>query len=240
MTAASLSLVLAVSTAWFTIFLNAQRAPLLRFYPRHILLMALSWVGVAVFAPATVLHWYLIFAFLSLMAWMQIWGEHYLSAKIWLGVVSALGISLGVVFLLVAAPDLCPATLPASQFALLLGSIYSGGAIAGLALAARTLALVPETRSAVGRYARLLGPLSFLWIVLVLVELDPTRKSPSRLSNLVAAAPLLLILLAMTGLLSVLAARALSGGAWLRADRLLSATAFLALVTQLLARNFHL
>jgi hypothetical protein len=135
------SLVLAVSTAWATLFLGVLSPPALRLQSWEILKVCGAWMLVALTAPSSIFHWYFIFAFICLVAWIHIRRDRVLAAKIWLSVASGLGISLGVIFFIQAAPALCPADLPLRNYLLLLASIYLGGTVAGLAYAGVVLSI---------------------------------------------------------------------------------------------------
>jgi hypothetical protein len=232
------SLVLAVSTAWATIFLGALPASALRRYSREVLRAAGAWVVVALCSPPAILHWHLIFAFLCLLAWRHIRHDRALTGKVWMAIASGLGISLGVVFLIQAAPEICPLGLPSEKYFLLLASIYLGGAVTGLAYAACLLSDDEEAGGLSSGYARLLAGLAFFWIVVAAMEL---RLTPDRAPLFHAVDPRILLLpLILIAALSFLSLQAIRVGSRTRAWRISAVTAVLAFGTQLLARELLL
>ena len=99
----------------------------LRRHPREPLLAVGAWAVVAATAPPQVFHWYLIFAILCLVAFTKL---HRPAGKVWLAVVAALGLSVGIVFPLEAAPPLLLRENPCT-----LALLYLGGAVTALAYA---------------------------------------------------------------------------------------------------------
>jgi len=156
-------LILAVATASATIFLGALPTKNIRspFFARETLKAAFAWGLVAILSPAAILHFPVIFAILCLAAWKSFRSESALSGKLWLGLASGLGISIGVVFILAVTPQTYPTEASLAEQTLLLASIYLGGAIIGLAYVCYALAQSSKinpgiTASIVQRYTGLL------------------------------------------------------------------------------------
>ena len=121
------SLVLASTTGWVLLVFGALPVSVLRTHPREPLLAAAAWAVVAATAPPQVFHWYLIFAVFSLVAFTKL---HRPAGKIWLAVVAALGLTLGIVFPIESTPALLQREEPYN-----LGTLYLGGATTALAYA---------------------------------------------------------------------------------------------------------
>jgi hypothetical protein len=230
------SLVLAVSTAWATIFLGALPASALRRNAEEALKAAGAWVVVALCSPRAILHWYLIFAFLCLLAWRHIRHDRALTGKVWMAIASGLGISLGVVFLIQVAPEVCPPSLSPGRCLLLLASIYLGGAVAGLAYATCLLCDDEEARGFASGYARLLVGFTLIWLGVAAMELRLTTN-PARPFHAVDPRVLLLPFVVMAALSFLPVIRT---GSRVRARRIFAVIAGLALGTQLLARELLL
>jgi hypothetical protein len=164
------SLVLAVSTAWATLFLGVLSPPALRLQSWEILKVCGAWMLVALTPPSSIFHWYFIFAFICLVAWVHLRRDRVLAAKTWLSFASGLGISLGVIFFIQAAPVLCPASLPLRSYLLLLASIYLGGAVSGLAYVRFVLSRDPTPHVRGGGYAKLLFILTIAWALVFALE----------------------------------------------------------------------
>jgi len=121
------SLALVSATSWALLAIGYLPVNMLRKQVREPILAVGAWALVAATAPVAVYHWYLIFAMICLVAWTRLDRP---AGKMWLAVVGALGLSLGIVFPLEAAPDSLARENP---FAL--ASLYLGGAVTGLAYA---------------------------------------------------------------------------------------------------------
>jgi len=132
-----LNLILTVATASATIFLGFLPAKSIRaeFFARETLRAGLAWLLVAIVSPPAILHYPLIFALVCLAASWQFRKDNILNAKMWLSLASGLGISIGVMLILAVTPKASgyPPGLSQPGEALLLASIYLGGAVIGLA-----------------------------------------------------------------------------------------------------------
>jgi hypothetical protein len=171
------NLLLAVVTATASIFLGFLPSRNLRtqFFAWESGKGALAWVIVAVTSPPEIRQWQFILAFVCCFAWRQLWRDRAFSGKIWLSIASGLGISVGVVYILVVTPRALPPGLPALEKVQLLASIYIGGAVVGLAYVAGRIALAHRRsgeidRAVAQRYFRLLVGLALVRAALLVTS----------------------------------------------------------------------
>jgi hypothetical protein len=153
------SLVLAAATGWAVLAIGFLPVAVLRQEGREAVKAAGAWAIVAATAPATVYHWYLIFALICLVAWTKLERP---VGKIVLAVAASLGLSLGIVFPLEAVPDAIAVENPWA-----LASLYLGGAAAGLAYALAVIARAPDSTRRPAGFARALVLATILWIALL-------------------------------------------------------------------------
>ena len=130
-----LNLVLAVALASATAFLGYLPARRLtaHFFTRWTLRFGGLWLAVAALTPPGILHYYGLLALVCFIAWWRLHGGHGLGGKIWLGLAAGFGLSLAPVLILAVTPGAWPDAWPAWRQALFLASLYTGGAIPGLA-----------------------------------------------------------------------------------------------------------
>jgi hypothetical protein len=234
----SVRLVLAISTAWATVFLGALPASALRLHSPAVLKACGAWALVGLTSPGPVRHWYFIFAIICMVSWLRLIRDRALDGKIWLSIAAGLGISIGIVFFIQAAPALCQGTLPMQEYLLLLASIYLGGATSGLAYAGWVSTPVSTSRTHARDSARLLAVLAALWCTVVASEL---RLRPHFGAHALPARTwAFLMSLALATVLSWLAFHAVRAGAPMRAKRLFAAVAVFAFAVQLFARWLRL
>jgi hypothetical protein len=230
------SFVLAVSTAWAAIFLGFLPAQTLRLDSREVLKLGGGWMVVGLTSPPAIRHWYFIFALVCLGSWIKLRTDRALAGKIWLGIAGGLGISIGVIFFIQAAPAVCPLALPPRDYLLLLASIYLGGAVTGLAYAGHVLARSSQVRAR--GYARLLTVLAISWCAVVAAELR--LISPSVMDSLPPQRDGLLVAMLLTTILSFLAFQATCTQASGRAKWIFATVTILAFGAQFLARRLIL
>jgi hypothetical protein len=132
-----LNLVLAVAIATATLFLGYLPPRRLEspFFTRWTLWLGGMWLVVAAMTPPTILHYDVLLALIGFIAWRQLHGGHGLRGKLWLCLAAGFGISLAPVLVLAVTPGAWPEAQPAWGQALFLASIYTGGAIPGVAFA---------------------------------------------------------------------------------------------------------
>jgi len=130
-----LNLVLAVAIASATLFIGYLPARRLtaRFVTRWTLRFGGMWLAVAALTPPGILHYYVLLALVCFIAWWRLHGGHGLGGKFWLCLAAGFGLSLAPVLILAVTPGAWPDALPAWAQALFLASLYTGGAIPGLA-----------------------------------------------------------------------------------------------------------
>lgn len=130
-----LNLVLAVALAAVTLFFGylPTRRLTARFFTRWTLRFGGMWLAAAALTPPEILHYYVLLALVCFIAWWWLHGGHGLGGKIWLGLAAGFGLSLGPVLILAVTPGAWPDALPAWAQTLFLASLYTGGAIPGLA-----------------------------------------------------------------------------------------------------------
>jgi hypothetical protein len=168
-----LNLILAVATAAATIFIGFLPTKSISspFFAKQTCVAIFAWALVAFTAHPLIIHYLLLLTFLCFASWWSFRRDRALSGKMWLSVASGLGISVGVMLILEVTPRAYPKGLPQLNEALLLASIYLGGAIIGLAYFC--FALTEGTRSGVTqgliqRYVELLLWLTVLRAVVIL------------------------------------------------------------------------
>lgn len=146
-----LDLVLATGLAWATVFFAALPAGLMRahIFQRTAAVFGVAWMLVAAIAPPSILHYYIFLGLMCLYAWRQLRHDRALSAKMWLCIAGGVGISLGVILILVITPGAYPTDLPLETRLWLLASIYLGGAVAGLGVMLYVLTRLESTRAGV-------------------------------------------------------------------------------------------
>jgi hypothetical protein len=176
-----LNLVLAVAIATATLFFGYLPIRLLtaRFFTRWTLRLGALWLAVAAITPPEILHYFGLLALLGFIAWWRLHGDHGLGGKLWLCAMAGFGLSLGPVLILAVTPGAWPAVLPAWAQALFLASLYTGGAIPGLAIALYifTRRGASEAGFRTEGYARLLVGLTIIRIALALLALIPPLAS---------------------------------------------------------------
>jgi hypothetical protein len=130
-----LNLVLAVALASATLCLGYLPPRLLAapFFTRWTLRLAAGWLALAAITPPEILHYYVLLALLGFFAWWRLRGDHGFPGKLWLCAAAGFGISLGPVLILAVTPGAWPVLWPVWARALFLASLYTGGAIPGLA-----------------------------------------------------------------------------------------------------------
>jgi hypothetical protein len=130
-----LNLVLAVAVASATLFFGYLPARRLEtaFFTRWTLRFGGLWLAVAALTPPAILHYYVLLALICFFAWWRLHGGHGLGGKLWLCLAAGFGLSLGPVLILAVTPGAWPDALPAWAQAFFLASLYTGGAIPGLA-----------------------------------------------------------------------------------------------------------
>ena len=169
MDAYPLDLVLAVATAWTTVFLGRLSTGQLRapHAMRQVIGAGVGWMAVAALAPTAIVHFYVLIGLVCFGSWWQLRRDEGLRGKMWLILGAGLGISLGVVLILAVTPAAFPAGLRFWPAALRLASIHLGGAVVGLAYTLFVLTRRDATRAGVPqrlveRYAGLLVRLLLL------------------------------------------------------------------------------
>jgi hypothetical protein len=130
-----LNLILTVAVASATIFLGFLPTRNIRspFFAQEIFKALVAWVFIAIFSSPAIRHYYFLIAILSFGSWWQFRRDKALSGKMWLSIASGLGISIGIMLILAVTPRAYPIGLSDLNRALLLASIYLGGAVIGLA-----------------------------------------------------------------------------------------------------------
>jgi hypothetical protein len=93
------------------------------------------WLAVAALAPPEILHYDVLLALICFLAWWRLHSGHGLGGKFWLCLAAGFGLSLGPVLVLAVTPGAWPDASPAWAQVLFLASLYTGGAIPGLAFA---------------------------------------------------------------------------------------------------------
>lgn len=260
------NLILAVATASATIFLGFLPTKTIRssFFGMEALKAALMWGAVALVVPAQVIHYYLFFALLCGGAWWQFRNDLALRGKMWFSVASGLGISLGGMLILATTSAYLPVSpltfrhLELNQMnsidqAVLIISIYLGGAVIGLAYVTYILTRQASTKSGVTnglaqRHAELL-------LILVLARataaaiafylLRPDRSAPGAMEKspidphtliLMEAAAALGLLLVVLPALAFYVKRASQLSSRVQPTRALMAMMILGFVAEVLAR----
>jgi hypothetical protein len=162
-----LNLVLAVALAAATLFIGYLPARRLtaRFFTRWTLRFGGMWLAVAALTPPEILHYYVLLALVCFIAWWRLRGGHGLGGKFWLCLAAGFGLSLAPVLIFAVTPRAWPDALPAWSQALFLASLYTGGAIPGIALA-----LWIFTRREASEAGMHIGALARMPIVLVVVR----------------------------------------------------------------------
>jgi hypothetical protein len=234
---APLSLVLAVTTAWATIFIGFLPARALELQSREVLTACGAWILAGLMAPLTIIHWYLIFAIICFVAWVKLVRGYALGGKTWLSVASGLGIGLGVVFLIQAAPGSFPAGVSPHFHLLWLVSIHLGGAVTGLAYAGYITIGKAESRPFAPGYASLLIVLATAWAVVTGIEMESHRPAVITFSHVLIEPEILLVPMGITVLLSACALFALRRQAGGQARRFFATASVLAFGTQLFAHG---
>ena len=174
------NLVLAIAIASMTIFIGFLPTKTIRssFFGLEALKAAFAWIFVTLAVPQGVMHYYIFFAIVCAGSWWQFRHDLGLRGKMWLSVASGLGISLGGMLILATTPAYLPIgnasvhqelnQMESIDQAVLVASIYLGGAVLGLAYVVYILTRQVSTSSGVTntvvqRYADLL-------LILVLVR----------------------------------------------------------------------
>ncbi|HEY0256378.1 MAG TPA: hypothetical protein VGC39_02960, partial [Candidatus Methylacidiphilales bacterium] len=144
-----LNLVLTVVVASATIFLGFLPSRNIRspFFAQEVFKALVAWIVIAVFSPPGIQHYYGFIAILCFGSWWQFRRDKALSGKMWLSIVSGLGISIGVMLILAVTPRAYPPGLSNLGQTLLLASIYLGGAVIGLAYISYALIQGSSTQS---------------------------------------------------------------------------------------------
>ena len=126
-------LALASALAWAGIFLAALPAVRLRvaLFERAFAGVAVGWLLVALLAPVAIVHYYIFIALACAYGWRRLRRDYPFSAKLWLGLSSAVGASAGLVLILAVTPDAFPVRV-ATQIWFFV-SVVLDGATAGLA-----------------------------------------------------------------------------------------------------------
>jgi hypothetical protein len=173
-----LDLVFASALAWAGIFYNRLPTSLYRdsFFTRPVLALAGGWLLVAAVVPWKMAHLYLPLVMGTWWAGSLLRRDYLLRGRMWLAVVSALGVSVGFIFIIAATPNEYPARLPEQW--VFLASRQLGGAVLGLAATLWWFTRLPATRAGmpvglVATYARLLASLILLHAVVRLFDQRP-------------------------------------------------------------------
>jgi len=256
------ALVLAVATAFVTVFLGFLPAKNIRsgFFAREAFKVAAAWVVIVAISPLSVMHYPFILAVFSLIAWWNLQRDATFTGKIWLNLASGLGISIGVLVILAVTPG----SLPTKPFgpidapgslstqgwdwsqALCLASLYLGGAIIGLAYVSYVLCREAFTCPGIGGFIQkgtgLLFNLTLVRVVVLLIEIVTVPDAPGDIRGedvrhfdflfLPVGACVFLIL----PTLAYLSRRATRFSSRLQPTRLLVAIMLVDFVTEILAR----
>jgi hypothetical protein len=128
-------LVTATALAWAAVLLGALPARQMRDEPfrRCVLLCGCGWIGVALLAPSSVLHYHILIGLACLVSWWRLSQGDGLRGKMWFYGAAGLGLSAGIVLILAVTPEAYPPGLPIWRELLILASLYLGGAVTGLA-----------------------------------------------------------------------------------------------------------